>query len=119
MPGNPDYQVLVAEREGSMLGYVCYGPTPMTQGTWDMYWIASDPAARGQGVGAALVGAMEQELRRQGGRLIRVETSTTESYGATRRFYAHLHFTEEARLRDFYSVGDDLVILTKRLSTPA
>lgn len=119
MPGNPDYKVLIAEREGRVLGYVCYGPTPMTQGTWDLYWIASDPAARGQGVGAALVGAMEQELRRQGGRLIRVETSTTEAYGATRRFYAHLHFAEEARLRDFYSVGDDLIILTKRLSAPA
>ena len=57
-----DYEVRIAERDGKVIGYVCYGPTPMTEGTYDLYWIASDPTVRGQGVGAALVSAREGEL---------------------------------------------------------
>ena len=59
----------------------------MTDGTFDLYWIASDPAVRGQGVGAALVSAMEGDLRRKQARLIRVETWAMEAYGPTRGFY--------------------------------
>lgn len=114
-PNNPDYKILVADRDGTLVGYVCYGPTPMTEGTYDLYWIASDPEVRGQGVGASLVSGMEADLRRRTARIIRVETSATEAYGPTRGFYASMKYTEEARIRDFYKVGDDLIILTKRV----
>jgi ribosomal protein S18 acetylase RimI-like enzyme len=116
-PNNPDYHILVADKDGQggLVGYVCYGPTPMTEGTYDLYWIASDPAVRGQGVGAALVSGMEGDLRRRHARLIRVETSATEAYGPTRGFYAAMKYTEESRFRDFYKVGDDLIVLAKRL----
>ena len=114
-PNNPDYKILVADRDGTLVGYVCYGPTPMTEGTYDLYWIASDPQVRGQGIGASLVAGMEADLRRQAARIIRVETSATEAYGPTRGFYASMKYTEEARIRDFYKVGDDLIILSKRV----
>ncbi|QDE94270.1 GNAT family N-acetyltransferase [Myxococcus xanthus] len=114
-PGNTDYAIIVADRDGELVGYICYGPTPMTEDSYDLYWIASAPEVRGQGVGAALVSAMEGDLRRRNGRLIRVETSATEAYGPTRGFYASMKYGEEARIRDFYKVGDDLIILTKRL----
>ncbi|RKG93099.1 GNAT family N-acetyltransferase [Corallococcus terminator] len=115
--GNRDYSILVADRgqEGGLVGYACYGPTPMTENAFDLYWIASSPEVRGQGIGAALVSAMEGDLRRRKARLIRVETSATEAYGPTRGFYASMKYGEEARLRDFYKQGDDLIILTKRL----
>jgi ribosomal protein S18 acetylase RimI-like enzyme len=114
-PTNKDYQVLVAMRDDHVVGYVCYGPTPMTDGTFDLYWIASSPEVRGQGVGAALVSAMEGDIRRRKGRLIRVETSAMEAYGPTRGFYAAMQYREESRFRDFYKVGEDLIILAKRL----
>ena len=114
-PSNNDYQSLVAVKESALVGYICYGPTPMTQGTFDLYWIASDPAVRGQGVGSALVSAMEADLRRRKGRLVRVETSAMEAYGPTRGFYAAMKYREEARFRDFYQPGEDLIILSKRL----
>jgi ribosomal protein S18 acetylase RimI-like enzyme len=114
-PNNVDYQVLVAVRETKVVGYVCFGPTPMTQGTFDLYWIASDPQVRGQGVGAALVSGMEGALRRRQGRLIRVETSAMEAYGPTRGFYAAMQYKEESRFRDFYKPGEDLIVLAKRL----
>ena len=114
-PNNPDYQVLVAVKEDKVVGYVCYGPTPMTEGTYDLYWIASDPKVRGQGVGAALVSAMEGDLRRKKARLMRVETSAMEAYGPTRGFYQAMRYVEEARFHDFYKVGEDLIILSKKL----
>lgn len=113
--GNKDYQVFVAIRDAATVGYVCFGPTPMTQGTFDLYWIASDPAVRGQGIGAALISAMEGDIRRREGRLIRVETSAMEAYGPTRGFYTSMQYQEEARFRDFYKQGEDLIVLAKRL----
>ncbi|MBE4749645.1 GNAT family N-acetyltransferase [Corallococcus sp. ZKHCc1 1396] len=115
--GNRDYSILVADRgqEGGIVGYACYGPTPMTENAFDLYWIASSPEVRGQGIGAQLISSMEGDLRRRKARLIRVETSATEAYGPTRGFYASMKYGEEARLRDFYKQGDDLIILTKRL----
>lgn len=113
-PNHPDYQVLVADKDGQVIGYLCYGPTPMTEGTFDLYWIASDPQVRGQGIGSALISAMEGDIRRRKGRLIRVETSAMEAYGPTRGFYAAMNYQEEARFRDFYKVGEDLIILSKK-----
>ena len=47
--------------------------------------------------------------------MIRVETSAMEAYGPTRGFYAGMKYREEARFRDFYKQGEDLIILSKRL----
>lgn len=107
--------MLVAERDQKAVGYICYGPTPMTDGTYDLYWIASHPQVRGQGVGGALIAAMEGDLRRKKARQIRVETSAMEAYGPTRGFYEAMRYREEARFRDFYKPGEDLIILAKRL----
>lgn len=114
-PNNPEYQILVAESGGKPVGYVCYGPVAMTEGTFDLHWIASDPDVRGQGVGASLVSAMEGELRKRKGRVVRVEASATEDYGPARGFYQSMKYQEEARFKDFYHVGDDLIILKKVL----
>src|SRR3954471_15490226 len=80
-PGG-EYRVLCADVDKALAGYVCYGPTPMTEGTWDLYWIVTHPDARGNGVGRTLVGKMEAELRAIGARLVRVETSRLDCYGA-------------------------------------
>jgi len=107
--------VLVAELDGRLAGYVCYGPTPMTAGTWDLYWIVTHPDARKSGVARALVERMEAELRAFGARLIRVETSRLDGYGAARAFYERLDYPVCAVLPDFYRPGDDLLVMLKRL----
>ncbi|MHB8873217.1 MAG: GNAT family N-acetyltransferase [Myxococcaceae bacterium] len=112
---SPDYRVLVAVLEGQVAGYICFGPTPMTDGCFDLYWVASDPKARGKKVGTRLLEAMETDLRAQKARVIRVETSAQEAYGPTRGFYQATQYIEECRFKDFYKVGEDLVTLSKRL----
>src|SRR5688572_6873376 len=117
-PGR-DYHVLVCAEDEDLSGYVCYGPTPMTTGTWDLYWIATRAGVRGRGVGTRLVFAMEAELRGAGARIVRIETSQLDEYEAARSFYARLGYREVGRIRDFYRHGDDLVTLARRLDVPA
>lgn len=120
LAGSRDYRVLVCDDGGnSLAGYVCYGPTPMTDGTFDLYWIASCATRRGKGVGTHLVRAMEAELLEAGARLVRIETSQLEGYDAARSFYARLGYREVGRIHDFYRLGDDLVTLARRLELPA
>jgi len=113
--GDPDYQLRVVEEDGALLGYLCYGRTPMTQHAYDLYWVAVSTAARGRGLAAALIRAMEDEIRAAGGGTIRVETSMTDGYGAARRLYDKLDYPLLARLPDFYAPGDDLLTYYKRL----
>jgi len=113
-PGG-EYHVLVAELDGALAGYVCFGDTPMTDGTWDLFWIVTHPDARRNGVARALVTRMEAELRGRGARMIRVETSRLDGYGAARAFYERLGYPVCAVLPDFYRPGDDLLVMLKRL----
>ncbi len=111
-----DYQVRVAvDGEGSVLGYICFGRTPMTDATYDLYWLVTHRRARGRGVATGLVASMERELAARGPCSIRVETSIQESYGAARSFYDRCGYPEHARFPDFYRPGDDLVVYYKRL----
>jgi len=110
-----DYKLLLAEEGGALAGYVCFGPTPMTEATWDLYWIASSPTFRGKGAGSRLLLAMEEDVRRRGGRQVRIETSSMGEYAQTRSFYERHAYPEASRLHDFYKAGDDLVTLYKHL----
>lgn len=115
-PEQEDYELFTdVDEHGKVLGYYCVGATPMTQGTYDLYWIATDPALHGKGVGSRLLRHCEENLRGKGGRLIVVETSSQPSYEPTRAFYARRGYRNEACIRDYYKTGDDLVIYTKNL----
>jgi ribosomal protein S18 acetylase RimI-like enzyme len=100
---------------GSVEGYACFGPHSLTQGTYDLYWIAVDREARGQGIGRALLSYVEDEVRVQGGRLLLIETSDTPAYAAARALYESGGYHLEATIRDFYKPGDNLLIFTKTI----
>ena len=112
-----DYLVVVAEDSRSgVCGYACWGPTPLTKGTYDLYWIATHPQVQGQGYGQALMSYVEERVRTERGRLLVLETSSKESYGNTVGFYRRIGYEEASRIRDFYDVGDDKITFVKRLS---
>jgi ribosomal protein S18 acetylase RimI-like enzyme len=112
-----DYRVVVAaDEDGSVQGYVCWGPIPLTKGAFDLYWIATHPSVHGQGFGSALMSYVEARVQDDGGRLLVLETSAKESYGSTVDFYRRHGFEEASRLRDFYDVGDDMLVFVKKFS---
>jgi ribosomal protein S18 acetylase RimI-like enzyme len=98
-----------------MQGYACFGPHPLTQGTYDLYWIVVDPVAQGHGIGHALLARVEAEVQARGGRLLLVETSSTPAYTSARQFYESSGYRCEAIIHDFYAPGDDLLIFSKGL----
>ena len=126
-----DYRFLVAEparavgdsaaaeaavsRTAPVIGYVCWGRNPMSDGVFDLYWIAVDPTLQGGGTGHALMAAAEADITAGGGRMILVETGGKASYAPTRRFYERIGYVEIARLPDFFRQGDDKVIYARRL----
>jgi ribosomal protein S18 acetylase RimI-like enzyme len=113
----PDYEFVGAFEEGRLMGYACFGATPATDGTYDLYWIAVDRSAQGRGIGRALVRDVEETLIARGGRLLVIETSSRPDYEATRQFYTRRGYAEAARVRDFYAPADDRILLTTRLTT--
>jgi acetoin utilization deacetylase AcuC-like enzyme/predicted N-acetyltransferase YhbS len=109
------YEFTVLERAGELLAYACYGPTPGTDITYDLYWIVVAPEYQGGGFGRRILERVEARIVRSGGRQIYVETSSTARYAPTRGFYLKAGFREAARLADFYRAGDSKVIYEKRL----
>lgn len=110
------YQSLTARTAEGPVGWLCFGPTPCTLGTFDIYWIAVARSHQGQGIGAALVQRAEEMIRVRHGRLVVIETSSQERYGSTRGFYVKCGYTEVARVPDFYAPGDDKVMYVKYLT---
>lgn len=115
-PGpSTDYRWSVAERVGRVVGFACFGPVPMTEGTFDLYWIAVDPEARGSGVAARIEQAVVDEVRAIGGRWLVAETSSTPPYAPAHAFYARRGYRLLGRIEDYYRPGDDRLIYGKRL----
>jgi ribosomal protein S18 acetylase RimI-like enzyme len=113
---HPDYAFLGAfTPEDELVGYACYGPTPGTDRTYDLYWIAVDPEAHGAGIGTLLLAEVERRLQGHRARLLMVETSSRSDYAQTRRFYGRRGYAEAARVREFYAPGDDRIIYAKRI----
>jgi D-alanine-D-alanine ligase len=110
-----DYQSYSALLGGRCVGWVCFGPTPCTEGTYDLYWIVVDPACQGRGVGRALMQLSERLIAARGGRLVVVETSGRADYDSTRQFYLRIGYHQAAFIEGFYAPGDAKVVYLKAL----
>lgn len=114
-PVGSGYPTLVAEIGLATVGYICYGPAPLTRGTWDIYWMAVEPKEQAKGIGKALMAAAESDITEHQARLIVIETSSKPEYEKTRRFHIARGYELVCRIADFYSPGDDKLIFQKRL----
>lgn len=99
------------------VGVAYYQPTPATDRTWTLLMIAVRRDRQGQGRGGALMRHVEGDLRDRQQRLLLVETSGVQDFSLTREFYAKAGYHAEARVRDYYQAGDDMVLYRKDLST--
>lgn len=112
-----DYRIICSvDDQDQPLGYICYGPVPMTQGTFDLYWIVIDPEIQGQKIGSELLDYLEKEVRRLKGRMILADTSSIPSYEKAQMFYLRKGFQEAARVADYYWEGNDRITYCKRIS---
>lgn len=115
-PAQSDYRVAVTEEAGCVLGYILFGPVPLTEGNYVIYWIAVAPQRQGRGIGRRLLAHVEALAVAEGARLICLETSSQGSYQRTRDFYTQAGYRLESRIGDFYRVGDDRLTYVKRFT---
>lgn len=113
-PEQKDYEIFVdVDGDNNITGYVCIGPRPLTVGTYDLYWIAVNPNVQSKGIGSKLIQYIENYLKEKSVRLILIETSGKISYEKERKFYLKNLYKELVEIKDFYNVGDSLVIYGK------
>jgi ribosomal protein S18 acetylase RimI-like enzyme len=110
-----DYQFLAAYKNGVLVGFSCYGHRALTKSTFDVYWLAVDNKLQHQGIGKLLLKATENEIQKLGGTIIVIETSTSEAYAPTRKFYDRLNYRVAGEIADFYEPGDGLILFIKAL----
>lgn len=111
------YLFVFAEIEGKTVSYACYGLTPCTLGTYDLYWIVTHNDFRGQGIGVSVLNETLRQVRLLGGKMLIAETSTKEQYLPTRSFYEKNGFLCEAQITDFYAPGDGKAVYVCRLNS--
>lgn len=115
-PAQNDYRSLIFEEGDQAVGFACYGPTPMTEGTYDLYWLFVDPEQQRRGIGSALLREVEKAIRRARGRMLIADTSSSRSYLPARRFYKDHGFHKVAEVRDYYCPGDSRFTYVKQFS---
>ncbi len=115
-PGQNDYTCFCYDAGEKVQGYYCVGPTPATDGTFDLYWLAVERTAQGGGIGRVLNHHAERLVKSMGGRLLIAETSSQAKYEKTRQFYLRQGYKEVARIPQYYRPGDDLVVYGKYLT---
>ncbi len=107
------YSFIVAESGKKAIGYVNFGPSPCTQISWDVYWIAVSKTSMNLGLGKTLLKMAEDEIKAAKGVNIWVETSSRKEYDPTRAFYHKQGYKIASELIDFYSPGDNKVTFHK------
>jgi ribosomal protein S18 acetylase RimI-like enzyme len=106
------------EEDGQLIGFSYYAPSSMGDRTWYLWWIAVSKEIQARGIGSALLRYTEDDIRRERGRVMFIETSSAPYYDLTRRFYLKHGYDQEAVLRDFYAEGDSMVIFRKGMTNP-
>lgn len=116
LDGTEDYAFIFARTINKKLaGYACFGRIPLTEGSYDLYWIVVSASMHGNGLGSEIMKRTEQRVKNSGGAAIYAETSGRADYASSRKFYEHLGFTEAANLPDFYRKNDAKIIYVKKL----
>jgi ribosomal protein S18 acetylase RimI-like enzyme len=114
--GKKNYQVFCAfDTDRKLSGFICFGPIPMTEKCYDLYWLRVDEESSRKGVGRTLLGFMEGLVAREGARRIYVETSSTALYQAARSLYEKHGYQLVCSLKDFYREGDHKMIFMKEV----
>ncbi|MCL6100019.1 MAG: GNAT family N-acetyltransferase [Bacteroidetes bacterium] len=107
------YNVFVYEENGKIAGYHCTGKRALTDGVYDLYWIVVDQNIQNKGIGKQLLDHAENFVKENRGRWILAETSSKDSYDATRNFYMRNNYSIVSQIKDFYKVNDNLIVFGK------
>lgn len=107
-----NYEFIFAEENQKAVGFGCYARIPCTLSSFEIYWIGVDKLFQGKGIGKALIQRIVETVKGYGATKIVLQTAGREQYVPTQKFYNTVGFEMEARIKDYFAVGDDCLIYT-------
>jgi len=113
--GKSGYLWMKVTEEGDLVAFANYGKNAFSVHSWELYWIAVHRDSRNKKLGSVLLRAIEDDVRKMGGRILWIETSGRPLYSSTEGFYRRNGYELHATLRDFYGPGDPKQIYSKVL----
>ncbi|NRA68381.1 MAG: GNAT family N-acetyltransferase [Pseudobacteriovorax sp.] len=112
----PEHRVVVLpDANDKIVGWSYYAPSFHAPGVWDVWWIGVHATEHGRGYGRQLLLAIEADIKAKQGRVVVIETSSTEPLAKARRFYPKLGYKMRGDIPEFYGPGDAKVIFSKNL----
>jgi GNAT superfamily N-acetyltransferase len=109
------YYWLKATDDDGVVAFANYGKNAFSTHSWDLYWIAVHQDSRHKKLGTALLKAIEDKVRKYGGKILWIETSGRPLYAPTEEFYKRNGYELQASLKDFYGPGDPKQVYSKVL----
>lgn len=109
------YFWLKASDDDGIVAFANYGKNPFSTHSWDLYWIAVHQNSRNKKLGSLLLKAVEEDVRKRGGKIIWIETSGRPLYASTEAFYLRNGYKLQATLKDFYGPDDPKQVYSKYL----
>lgn len=111
------YRTLSINEGERLAAFAIFGRTPLTDFSWDVYWLVVSPMDQGKGLGGKIMEEAERIMTDSSlNAVIRVETSTRKEYSGARKFYLGKGYREVGIIEDFYSHRDGLVIYAKNIT---
>ena len=110
-----DYEFKIVESEGLVIGFACYTKVASSKKSYQLYWLAVHPSAQGMGIGKKLLEEVESDIRKKGGKLIILETSTNPAYSAAGHLYEKAGYKVAAKVDGLYTEEEDYLMYKKEL----
>jgi GNAT superfamily N-acetyltransferase len=108
------YWLKVIDDDG-LVAFANYGKNAFSTHSWELYWIAVDNNSRHKKLGSTLLKAVEDDVRKHGGKILWIETSGRPKYASTEAYYQRNGYELAASLKDFYGLEDPKQIYVKVL----
>jgi GNAT superfamily N-acetyltransferase len=108
------YWMKISDEDG-VIAFANYGKNAFSTHSWDLYWIAVHQNSRNKKLGSVLLKAIEDDVRKMGGKILWIETSGRPLYASTEAFYRKNGYQLQASLKEFYGPSDPKQIYSKVL----
>ena len=108
------YWVKFTDEDG-VIAFANYGKNAFSTHSWDLYWIAVHQNSRNKKLGSVMLKAIEDDVKKLGGKILWIETSGRPLYASTEGFYRKNGYQLQASLKDFYGPDDPKQIYSKVL----
>ncbi len=109
------HHALVCEHEDKLIAVAYYLPRELTDRTWELLMIMVSASHQTKGIGSLMIDGCQEHIRSMGGRLLLIETSSTNDFEPVWQFYRKHGFSDVATVPDYYADSIGKVTFLKRL----